>query len=1097
MSSVTYTQDISRLDTSDLQFCKKCDLQIFEGHAYELGDDRWHINCFKCSKCDLSLGCNSNFLVLGNGNLICSNCSYNCKQCNKKIDDLAILTGDQAYCSNCFKCRSCKQKIEDLRYARTSKGLFCMSCHEKLIAKKKKYDAKKRQLALLQQHKDESEREREAELSNTSSQRSTLSHNGMYNLGNNSSSSLSTRHKNLPTAPASKSLSQSLKDSPKVEKPPFESKESFQSSKSEAGGSLLNFPVAPESIKSSNKNVSNDDFSIEEVNDSDDELNKRNSQKIDRSENKKSLILSSYKTPQILETPTFDDNDNGSIFLGIINTPDSPESIKKSTVKINDNLKPSKALGASPADHKNIFILSPKQFQDTDFESNRGYIHDSPIDRRSISSQGTEKDSNNLYVAYDHRRAHSPMANVNRQARVMEVADYQLKDVNIESKPSSQTQLQPSEITTPKKNGNGGLGFSSPPPKMPLPSTPNRNELNNFPDTTPRGLGLEGIPTIDNSEHQNRIRKDETKASPLQLNTTPLVIGNATPAVTNLEEDIPEENSRNLSRKNTLIRTPKINIRHKRSISGGNGGMSNKFGFFRSNSTNKHETTNDSKGHSRHVSEGSIVNGNSAFVTPPLPKTSPSHYASVNKSAQYEKTHNRSFSDTPFLTSLELQEEQNKISPLRLEIKYLESHKSSLSEEIKKMIEQKEVLLSNLKEIQQEVASNKQNLRLVRDEVSELESTKRDLTEANNALLEENRNLTSSLNYQTPMEKTVSGGSRSILDVETSISNIARSSSPIISGPSLSSETIISEEPVAETQKATRLKFWRRPKNSNSNTPQLQQTANGSNKISHSYSSHALHLPQDSNISHNDGSEKKGISSFVTKSRSTNILDTFLNNTNINYDSIDEEGAPLFTSTLQKRANYEGCNVPLIVRKCIDEVEKRGLDMEGIYRISGGNSAISAIENAFANFPQDQSTDEKQILKLDSVIDGDINAVTSALKRYLRKLPDPIIPYHLYDLFIKICSTIPPNDEERRVSEMKNKIINALPPANKETLSVLCKHLDLISSYANVNRMGMKNLSVVFAPTLARDETGTREMLDMGHRNDVTEFLFNNYKKIF
>ena len=130
-----------------IQTCKRCGEPIFEGHAYELGEDRWHIHCFKCSKCETSLGCNSNFLVLGNGNLICSNCSYNCKQCGKKIDDLAILTGDQAYCSSCFKCRSCKLKIEDLRYARTSKGLFCMSCHEKLIAKKKKHDSKKKLMA--------------------------------------------------------------------------------------------------------------------------------------------------------------------------------------------------------------------------------------------------------------------------------------------------------------------------------------------------------------------------------------------------------------------------------------------------------------------------------------------------------------------------------------------------------------------------------------------------------------------------------------------------------------------------------------------------------------------------------------------------------------------------------------------------------------------------------------------------------------------------------------------------------------------------------------------------------------------------------------
>ncbi|ODV85929.1 hypothetical protein CANARDRAFT_187513, partial [[Candida] arabinofermentans NRRL YB-2248] len=131
--------------------CKNCALPIQEGHAYELGGDRWHVNCFKCSKCDKLLGVNSNFLVLGTGALVCSDCSYSCKSCNKKIYDMAILTGDQAYCASCFKCKSCKKPIEDLRYARTSKGLFCMPCHHKLMEKKKKYEAmrlvKQKQLA--------------------------------------------------------------------------------------------------------------------------------------------------------------------------------------------------------------------------------------------------------------------------------------------------------------------------------------------------------------------------------------------------------------------------------------------------------------------------------------------------------------------------------------------------------------------------------------------------------------------------------------------------------------------------------------------------------------------------------------------------------------------------------------------------------------------------------------------------------------------------------------------------------------------------------------------------------------------------------------
>ncbi|KAG5360187.1 Rho-type GTPase-activating protein 1 [Yarrowia sp. B02] len=138
---------VSSLDPEDneVHFCKKCSKILEEGRAYELGGNRWHVECFRCSSCDSLLDGDTNLLVLGNGSLICANCSYHCYGCGKKIDDLAILTGDQAFCSSCFCCRNCKKKIEDLRYARTSQGIFCMTCHEALLAKKRKQKAARRE----------------------------------------------------------------------------------------------------------------------------------------------------------------------------------------------------------------------------------------------------------------------------------------------------------------------------------------------------------------------------------------------------------------------------------------------------------------------------------------------------------------------------------------------------------------------------------------------------------------------------------------------------------------------------------------------------------------------------------------------------------------------------------------------------------------------------------------------------------------------------------------------------------------------------------------------------------------------------------------
>ncbi|KAI5284877.1 Rho-type gtpase-activating protein, partial [Ascosphaera aggregata] len=130
--------DVS-LDEGDIIYpCNECGEPLEEGKAYELGGKRWHIDCFRCNTCNTLLDNRENILLLGDGSLICVNCTYSCSICGCKIEDLAILTGDQAFCGPCFKCRNCKKTIENLRYARTSQGIFCMECHDTLMARRRK-----------------------------------------------------------------------------------------------------------------------------------------------------------------------------------------------------------------------------------------------------------------------------------------------------------------------------------------------------------------------------------------------------------------------------------------------------------------------------------------------------------------------------------------------------------------------------------------------------------------------------------------------------------------------------------------------------------------------------------------------------------------------------------------------------------------------------------------------------------------------------------------------------------------------------------------------------------------------------------------------
>ncbi|ODV58852.1 Rho GTPase-activating protein, partial [Ascoidea rubescens DSM 1968] len=193
--------------------------------------------------------------------------------------------------------------------------------------------------------------------------------------------------------------------------------------------------------------------------------------------------------------------------------------------------------------------------------------------------------------------------------------------------------------------------------------------------------------------------------------------------------------------------------------------------------------------------------------------------------------------------------------------------------------------------------------------------------------------------------------------------------------------------------------------------------------------------------------------------------------------------------TLEERVKREKRAMPLILMVCMSIVESKGIDSEGIYRKSGGNSQIEAIEKAFDKLPDDQLTSPE----LEDALHGDINAVTSALKRFLRRLPEPIITYGSYEGFINVAQQ---KKLDKKIESL-TKIIDGLPKSHQYALYSLTKHLNLIALHCNINLMNFHNLAIVFAPTLARDLTGERDIQDMQAKNDVTECLIKNHSTIF
>uniref|UniRef100_A0A3Q3IH88 Uncharacterized protein n=1 Tax=Monopterus albus TaxID=43700 RepID=A0A3Q3IH88_MONAL len=136
----------------------------------------------------------------------------------------------------------------------------------------------------------------------------------------------------------------------------------------------------------------------------------------------------------------------------------------------------------------------------------------------------------------------------------------------------------------------------------------------------------------------------------------------------------------------------------------------------------------------------------------------------------------------------------------------------------------------------------------------------------------------------------------------------------------------------------------------------------------------------------------------------------------------------------------EGVLVPHVVRCCVEEVERRGMDEVGIYRVSGTSSEISKLKAAF-NL-------REAVTRLRS---AEVNTVSGLLKLYFRELPEPLIPTELFQSLTRVLLSL----------------LHSCPDANHHTFLYLMHHLQ-ISERENINKMSLMNLATVFGPSLLR-----------------------------
>ncbi|XP_040910693.1 rho GTPase-activating protein 21 isoform X2 [Toxotes jaculatrix] len=180
--------------------------------------------------------------------------------------------------------------------------------------------------------------------------------------------------------------------------------------------------------------------------------------------------------------------------------------------------------------------------------------------------------------------------------------------------------------------------------------------------------------------------------------------------------------------------------------------------------------------------------------------------------------------------------------------------------------------------------------------------------------------------------------------------------------------------------------------------------------------------------------------------------------------------------------------VPLIVEVCCKVVEERGLEYTGIYRVPGNNAAISSMQ---------EELNSKGMTDIDIQEDKwrDLNVISSLLKSFFRKLPEPLFTNEKYADFIEANRT---EDSVERLKELK-RLIHELPEHHYETLKFLCAHLKRVSDNCEKNKMEPRNLAIVFGPTLVRtsEDNMTNMVNHMPDQCKIVENLIQQYDWFF
>lgn len=219
----------------------------------------------------------------------------------------------------------------------------------------------------------------------------------------------------------------------------------------------------------------------------------------------------------------------------------------------------------------------------------------------------------------------------------------------------------------------------------------------------------------------------------------------------------------------------------------------------------------------------------------------------------------------------------------------------------------------------------------------------------------------------------------------------------------------------------------------------------------------------------------------------SNIIENFLSNRPSEHDLkerhilVDFNPAPRKIVTVVADPNAVPPLKFDIVKQLLKYVELN-VNIVGLFRVSGQLDLVKSLYDQAWN----------QSIQIPENVDP--HAITSALKMYLRKQPEPLIPFSLYNKFIAAERK---DDIEAKISELK-EIVSLMPEPNGSILKELIRVLVIVSNNKDINMMGPQNLGIVFGPTIMwSQDTNVMDFSSTGYQSSLVNTLIEEFSNIW